>query len=56
MRVEKAVHTYFSNSESVRDVKFSPQYSNIFAAVSENGTVQLWDIKRLTFFFNVLIY
>lgn len=45
MRVERSVYTYFS-TESVRDVKFSPQYPNLFAAVSESGTVQLWDIKR----------
>lgn len=55
LRIEKAVHTYFSNSESVRDVKFSPHHSNIFAAVSENGTVQLWDIKRL-FSYTIHIY
>lgn len=46
LRVDKAIHTFFSNSESVRDVKFSPQAPNLFAAVSENGTVQLWDLKR----------
>lgn len=46
MRTEKAVNTYYSNSESVRDVKFSPVVPNLFASVSENGTVQLWDLKR----------
>ncbi|XP_058059631.1 GATOR complex protein WDR24 [Anopheles bellator] len=47
LRTDKiAVNTYFSNSESVRDVKFSPHAPNTFAAVSENGTVQLWDIRR----------
>lgn len=46
LRVEKAIHTYCSNSESVRDVKFSPQNPNTFAAVSESGTIQLWDLKR----------
>lgn len=46
LRCDKAVHTYFTNSESVRDLKFSPQHSNQFAAVSENGTVQLWDMRR----------
>lgn len=35
-----------SNSESIRDVKFSPQVPNTFAAVSESGTVQLWDLRR----------
>ncbi|XP_053659175.1 GATOR complex protein WDR24 [Anopheles marshallii] len=47
LRTDKsAINTYFSNSESVRDVKFSPHAPNTFAAVSENGTVQLWDIRR----------
>lgn len=45
-RCEKSVNTYFSNSESVRDVKFSPHSTNTFAAVSENGTVQLWDLRK----------
>lgn len=43
---EKLVTTYSSNSESVRDVKFSPNMTNTFSAVSENGTVQLWDMRR----------
>jgi WD repeat-containing protein 24 len=47
MRVDKvAINTYFSNAESVRDVKFSPHAPNTFAAVSENGTIQVWDIRR----------
>lgn len=46
LKNEKFVSTYFSNSESVRDVKFNPNLPNTFAAVSENGTVQLWDIRR----------
>lgn len=45
-RCDKAVNTFYSNSESVRDVKFNPHSSNIFSAVSENGTVQLWDLRR----------
>lgn len=45
-RYEKSVFTYFSNSESVRDVKFNPHVSNVFSAVSENGTVQLWDLRK----------
>lgn len=46
-RYDKAVTTFFSNSaESVRDVKFSPQNQYTFAAVSESGTVQLWDTRR----------
>lgn len=35
-----------SNTESVRDVQFSPHIPHTFAAVSENGSVQLWDIRR----------
>jgi len=45
-RIEKSVYTYNSNSESVRDVKFSPHTLNVFSAVSENGTVQLWDYRK----------
>ena len=36
----------FSNTESVRDVQFSPHQAHSFAAVSENGHVQLWDLRR----------
>ena len=35
-----------SYAESVRDVQFSPHQPNVFASVSENGTVQLWDVRR----------
>lgn len=45
-RHEKAVTTFYSNSESVRDVKFSPGNTYTFAAASENGQVQLWDTRR----------
>uniref|UniRef100_A0A1I8MUE5 GATOR2 complex protein WDR24 n=1 Tax=Musca domestica TaxID=7370 RepID=A0A1I8MUE5_MUSDO len=45
-RCDKAVNTFYSNSESVRDVKFSPHSPHTFSAVSENGTVQLWDLRR----------
>lgn len=30
----------------MRDVQFSPHQPNVFASVSENGTVQLWDVRR----------
>lgn len=36
----------FISTESVRDCKFNPFNSNAFASVSENGTVQLFDIRR----------
>lgn len=35
-----------SNTESIRDVQFSPHQAHTFAAVSENGTVQVWDSRR----------
>lgn len=37
---------FFSNTESVRDVQFNPHSQHTFAAVSENGNVQLWDIRK----------
>lgn len=36
----------FSNTESVRDVQFCPQQPHTFAAVSENGHVQQWDMRK----------
>lgn len=36
----------FSNTESVRDVQFSPHNPYTFSAVSDNGSVQLWDIRK----------
>lgn len=36
----------YSNTESVRDVQFSPYMPHSFAAVSENGSVQIWDIRK----------
>lgn len=41
-----SVFTIYSNSEGVRDLKFSPLTTNVFAAVSENGTVQMYDIRK----------
>lgn len=35
-----------SNTESVRDVQFSPNNLYNFSAVSENGSVQIWDVRR----------
>lgn len=46
MRCKAAVATFLSNTESVRDVQFSPHMPHTFAAVSENGSVQLWDVRR----------
>lgn len=36
----------YSNAESVRDVQFNPHQQHTFAAVTENGTVQLWDLRK----------
>ncbi|PNF34616.1 WD repeat-containing protein 24 [Cryptotermes secundus] len=46
LRTREATRTFYSNTESVRDVQFSPQLHHVFAAVSENGNVQLWDLRR----------
>ncbi|XP_018335579.1 GATOR complex protein WDR24 [Agrilus planipennis] len=46
IRLKTSVATFHSNTESVRDVQFSPHIPQMFAAVSENGSVQLWDIRR----------
>jgi len=46
MRLDKPSETFPSNTESVRDVQFNPHAYWQFSAVSENGKVQLWDIRR----------
>ncbi|XP_008206371.1 GATOR complex protein WDR24 isoform X2 [Nasonia vitripennis] len=46
LRIKEATRTFYSNTESVRDVQFSPHQAHTFAAVSENGHVQLWDLRR----------
>ncbi|XP_058806827.1 GATOR complex protein WDR24 [Phymastichus coffea] len=46
LRTKEATRTFYSNTESVRDVQFSPHQAHTFAAVSENGHVQLWDLRR----------
>ncbi|XP_060803577.1 GATOR complex protein WDR24 [Amyelois transitella] len=46
LRMKEVARTFISNTESIRDVQFSPHQSNTFAAVSENGSVQLWDVRR----------
>lgn len=40
------VSFFCSNTESVRDVQFCPQQPHTFAAVSENGHVQQWDMRK----------
>ena len=40
------VQMTFSQTESVRDVQWNPHNDNQIAAVSENGQVQLWDIRK----------
>ncbi|CAH0389675.1 unnamed protein product [Bemisia tabaci] len=46
LRVKEAIRTFYSNTESVRDVQFCPHSTPIFAAVSENGSVQQWDLRK----------
>ncbi|KAH1017458.1 GATOR complex protein WDR24 isoform X1 [Dendroctonus ponderosae] len=46
VRVKNAVSVFYSNTESVRDVQFSPHNSYTFSAVSENGNVQIWDVRK----------
>ncbi|OTF82070.1 WD repeat-containing protein 24-like protein [Euroglyphus maynei] len=46
LRKKEAVTTFVSNSESVRDVQFSPHWTYHFAAVQENGKVEIWDIRK----------
>ncbi|XP_013145455.1 PREDICTED: WD repeat-containing protein 24 [Papilio polytes] len=46
LRMKEVARTFISNTESIRDVQFSPHQAHTFAAVSENGTVQVWDSRR----------
>lgn len=46
IRKREAANTFLSSSESVRDVQFCPHTHYMFAAVQENGNVQLWDMRR----------
>ncbi|XP_060528349.1 GATOR complex protein WDR24 isoform X2 [Cylas formicarius] len=46
IRTKNAVAVFQSNTESVRDVQFSPHNPYVFAAVSDNGSVQLWDVRK----------
>ncbi|XP_019871139.2 GATOR complex protein WDR24 isoform X2 [Aethina tumida] len=46
IRLNEAVSIFYSNTESVRDVQFSPHNPYTFAAVSDNGSVQIWDIRK----------
>ena len=43
---EKAISTFLSQSESVRDVQFSRFRDNTFASVQENGNVQIWNLRK----------
>ncbi|CAB3365150.1 Hypothetical predicted protein [Cloeon dipterum] len=45
-RIKEVTRTFISKTESVRDVQFSPHQMHTFAAVSENGNVQLWDLRK----------
>lgn len=45
-RGKEAANTFITNSESVRDVQFSPSQHHQFAAVQETGSVEIWDLRR----------
>ncbi|VVC45443.1 WD40/YVTN repeat-like-containing domain,WD40-repeat-containing domain,WD40 repeat,WD40 repeat [Cinara cedri] len=46
LRLKEPAKTYTSDSESIRDVQFSPHNNFVFAAASENGTIQIWDSRK----------
>ncbi|XP_077978398.1 GATOR2 complex protein WDR24-like isoform X2 [Glandiceps talaboti] len=46
LRKKELASTFYGKSESVRDIQFSPVQYFVFAAAFENGSVQLWDIRR----------
>lgn len=46
LRVKTSSCSTFNSTESVRDCKFNPFNVNAFSSVSENGTVQMFDIRR----------
>ncbi|GIY55612.1 hypothetical protein CDAR_409361 [Caerostris darwini] len=46
LRKKEATSTFYSLTESVRDVQFCPHHYFSFAAVQESGYVQLWDLRR----------
>ena len=46
-RTHEAATVFYSNSFSVRDVSFCPHGNgHLFAAGLENGSIQLWDVRR----------
>ncbi|CAG0884068.1 unnamed protein product [Cyprideis torosa] len=45
LRRKQAVMT-FQGTERVRDVQFSPFQHSSFVAVTENGNVQIWDLRK----------
>jgi WD40 repeat protein len=44
------VSTFDGRDDAVRDVQFSPFYSNYFAAAFDSGALQIWDIRKTTAF------
>ncbi|KAI5710265.1 hypothetical protein M8J75_007112 [Diaphorina citri] len=46
IRCQESTKIFHSNTESVRDVEFNPHSPYAFASVSENGTIQQWDVRR----------
>jgi WD40 repeat protein len=40
------VASFDGRDDAVRDVQFSPFYSNYFAAAFDSGNIQVWDIRK----------
>ncbi|KAK9852511.1 uncharacterized protein MYU51_008351 [Penicillium brevicompactum] len=40
-------HSYQGNSDSIRDVRWSPTDGVIFATASDSGAIQMWDYRKV---------
>ena len=36
---------YYPRGEAIRDIQFDPHNSDLFAAVTDNGSISIWDIR-----------
>ena len=43
---EKLVCHEMSNKEQVNDVQWSPHTSSVFASVTNDGRIEIWDLKK----------
>ena len=41
------MQTFSASNSEVRDVQFHPFHSNYFASANDNGTIQLWDVRKV---------